>query len=73
MRRHLRQKTTWVFLLAMLGSLAVHLPAYEVLGVLAKVFDAREARQAQPEATVEFDLVDPSPEPDEPPEVDQAP
>ncbi len=73
MRHHLRQKTTWVFLLAMLGSLAVHLPAYEVLGVLAKVFDGREARRAQPEATVEFDLADPSPEPDEPPEVDQAP
>jgi len=70
MRRRLRQKTTWVFLLAMLGSLSVHLPVYEVLGKLAKVFEARDARRASSETTMEFDVAEP---PEVSPEVDQTP
>lgn len=69
MRRFFRQKTSWVFLLAVLASLAVHLPAYEVLGVLAKVFDGRD--RLPPEvATVEFDVAQ---APESPPEPDEAP
>ena len=56
-----------VFAAALLASLSVHLPVYEVLGVLARAFEREKPRPAEP-SQVEFELAsndspsDPKPE-----------
>src|SRR4029453_8421333 len=43
-------------LLALLGSLAVHLPVYEVLGFLSESLSKKDAQGPAPKNTIEFDL-----------------
>lgn len=53
----------WVLLIALILSIAVHLPIYGALGVLAKFWAALEAqRQPPPVVEVEFDVALPSEE-----------
>jgi hypothetical protein len=78
--RRRRSSETWVFALAFLGSLALHLPLYGGLGYLAKLVGPKgppEAtdRLAEVELTFEDGLPEPSPEPrdDDPPPSQPAP
>src|SRR5688500_8715309 len=49
--------TAFVFLMALFASLGVHLPVYEVLGQLAKMFEADEAKKARAPQRVEFEVM----------------
>ncbi|MET0386526.1 MAG: hypothetical protein ABW321_11235 [Polyangiales bacterium] len=54
-----------VFAAALLASLSIHLPVYEVLGVLARAFDRdKESAAKEPNSQVEFEINDPVPDAD---------
>jgi hypothetical protein len=50
-----------VFAAALLASLSIHLPVYEVLGVLARAFDREKTSAPQPPSTIEFEVAQNAP------------
>lgn len=66
--RHTESIVRWsrssllVFAAALLASLSIHLPVYEVLGVLARAFEEQEAAAPALPSQIEFELDDSEPQ-----------